>query len=270
MVFVFALLTMLSSYLVVFLFNTRTVFDGGISLGSGLNSSYFVVCILPWLFLIENRWVKTVFLFIAVAAVLFSMKRTSILVLGIQLLSYLLMMERKKGGIVAKILMGSVLFVGIYYIFMYISDTYLEGGVISRFEMVENDELGGRMAIWKILFQKYSESPFILQFLGHGCNAFIEDGGIRLTAHNDYFETLYDFGFLGVALLLLFIGYLISRVKRVFEYWRNLGVAYVMGLIAFVVIMMSSHLLFIHPCQIVFLTALWGYAIGASERKRTI
>ena len=261
---VFAILTMLSSFLVVALFNVRNIYAGGIELGGGLNSSYFVICLLPWLLLISRKYIKIAFIAVAVAAVLFSMKRTSMVVLALQLIAFLVL-RKERSGFISKLITSAILAVGIAYIFLYVSNTYLDNGIMARIEMTETDEMGGRSSIWRILMQKFEQSGLFYKLIGHGCNSFIEDSGIHLTAHSDYYEILYDFGIIGLILLLVIIISFIKKAKPLFKHDWNMGVSYIISLLAFLVIMSSSHLLFIHPCQIIFLSALWGYMIGVSD-----
>ena len=269
---VFSVLALLSSFLVVLLFNTRNVVEGGLGFTGGLNSSYFVICLLPWLVLVKKKGLRLALLTVAAVAVFLSMKRTALIVLALQLLFFFLLQGsgKTRRGAFSKIFLTVFSLMVLFYVFNYVSNTYLENGIQARFEMAENDDMGARPYIWGVLLEKYNTSPLFYKLIGHGGDSFMQEGGIELSAHNDYLETLYDFGIIGVALLILFIISLFLKIKKMMHNNKDLGISYLIGVIALVFIMFSSHLLYIHPCQVVFITAILGYAIGVNERNSRI
>lgn len=268
----FSILAMLASFLVMVLFNSRNVAEGGVGFTGGLNSSYFVICLLPWVFLIQKKRLKFVLLAVAIVAVFLSMKRTAIIVLALQLLLFFIFngVGKTRRGAFRKLLITGASLLVLFYIFTYISSTYLDNGIQTRFEMAEDDDMGGRPFIWGVLLEKFDNSSFFYKLIGHGADSFLQDGGIELSAHNDYFETLYDFGILGLSFLIFFIISLFMKIKNVMRYNKERGTSFTLGVVALVVIMFSSHLLFIHPCQVVFVSAILGYTIGLNERYLNI
>jgi len=269
MVSVFSVLTILSSFLVVVLFNERNVAEGGVGVSSGLNSSYFVICLIPWVVLYPKKGIRLIIMSIAIVAVFLSMKRTALVVLALQLLIFFFFRKTKK-GIFSKFVITGVFLTALLFVFVFVSNTYLDNGIQARFEMAENDDMGGRPLIWSVLLEKFNNSSVFYKLFGHGTDSFFQDGGIELSAHNDYLETLYDFGIIGALFLLLFVIGLVIKIKSVLRYNRDLGVSFFVGVIALIFTMFSSHLLFIHPCQVVFLSAICGYALGVSDKYETI
>ncbi len=269
MVPVFILLLLLAICMTGMAFNALMISKGGLRAAS-FNAVYFVICLLPWVFLIDRKWLKLAIIFIAVIAVLFSQKRTAILALVLQMGVYLLAYFNSKKGVISKIIVIGTLSCCLIYLFQYVNDSYLDGGITSRFEGTENDDMGGRAIIWPILLSKYEDSSTFYKLFGHGCESFLSDGGIHLTAHNDYLETLYDYGLINLIVLLFIVAYFLLNIRHVFKYSIQYGIAYSASLIAFMSLTMSSHLLFIHPCSVVFVTSMLGYVLGKIERKRVI
>lgn len=261
---VFTLLIILSVIMTFRMFKAMMI-DLGALHALGFNAVYFVICLFPWFFLIEKRWLKMFIFFIAIIAVLFSQKRTAIVALILQLSICIISYLKTHKGLFTKIVMTIGLVIGLFGVFNYVNDSFLEGGITARFEKTENDEMGSRPMIWAVLLAKYDNSNLLDQLFGHGCESFLLDGGLQLTAHNDYFETLYDYGLISLIVLLVIIFYLMKFSRRIYIQDYQLGTAYLMSLIGFLPLTMTSHLLFIHPCQIVFITAMWGFSLSSID-----
>ena len=268
-IYLFASLAVFSAVMTFRLFNAFVYELGGVK-ALGFNAVYFVVCLLPWVFLIEKKWIKFGIIIFLCVAVLFSQKRTAIIALALQFVIYLLDSMRSPKNRFFKVVGAIILLVALVYAFNTVNQNYLNGGITKRFEMAETDDMGSRVAIWRDLIDNYLNSNVFYQLFGRGCESFLNYGKYHLTAHNDYLETLFDYGLISLIVLFVIVCCLLGRVKQTFTYDRILGVSYLSSLVAFLVMTMSSHLLFIHPCSIVFITAMWGYSIGSVEYNNKI
>lgn len=261
---VFVFLIVFSAIMTFRLFNAF-VFDNGGLVAMGFNAVYFVVCLMPWAFLVEKKWLKIALIALVSLAVVFSQKRTAIVALALQLLIFLITNLKTKKIFTIKLVGTIILAVVFVYAFISVDQNYLNGGVTKRFEKAESDNYGNRFMIWEDLFEKYDNSNVYYKLFGHGCESFRSSSRYHLTAHNDYLETLYDYGLVSLIVLFMFLVFLTGKIKRILNNNRQIGVAYLTSLTAFFTLTTSSHLLFIHPCAIVFITCIWGYSIGRVE-----
>lgn len=260
---VFVLLNVLAATMTFRMFDAMMFSFGGLK-AHGFNAVYFVVCLLPWVFLVQKKWLKIFLMVLLGVAVLFSQKRTAILTLAIQISVFVILNSNNK-NLFAKAITIIGLCIGGFYIFNTVNSQFLEGGITERFENIDSDNMGSRVLIWEDLLEKYANSPIIYQLFGHGCESFLEQGKYHLTAHNDYLETLYDYGLIMLIVLIIILVRLIRKIKPIYKNDSQIGIAYIESVIAFLVISMSSHLLFVHPCQVLFISAMWGYSIGITE-----
>ena len=194
----------------------RSIRDNG--LFSALNSGYYVLCLYPLVLLNPNKVKKVVATIFMVLVVLFSMKRGGYVVLGLALLFYLFFST--KLSVFKKILIISVT-VGALFYFIPIIDEVTYGTLTTRYEFSQNggDE-EGRSEMYPKVWKAVWASDILEQILGHGFNAVSNDKVVDGTAaHNDYLEFLYDFGIIGLILLLFYQWQLFLITRR--SYLQN-------------------------------------------------
>lgn len=260
----FTILSFLSIFFSYRFFLNKISYFGEIDL-TGSNYAYFVVCLLPWLLLMQKKKLRLLFIIIAGITILMSLKRTAIVALVIQILVIILFRESKKGffpRLVTTLVLGGMLYLIVYYV-----DNRLSGSILTRFERAETlDEYGSRPAIWAVVINYYNNSPLFYKLFGHGLGSVLKDCHMGLSAHSDFVETLYDHGLFGLALFISFIIAMFRNAINVYKRNKDLGIAFLTSLVALLVLSISSHLITIFPCQIVFLSAIWGYILGVYER----
>ena len=164
----------------------------------GLNSIYYIVLFFPMVFLMYGKKMRRLLATVIVLLTLASYKTTAILcVLCCSFIYYLI----QNNKIVQKfVLLPIVASVGILvsYLIAYkvlsidILKTYIEQNIL--------DGGNGRIEIWKKLLEIYFHGNVAQILFGSGF-----DGALRVlgrSAHNDFLEVLFDFGVVGLSLLL--------------------------------------------------------------------
>ena len=245
-----------------YVFNSRLSLLGFV--GDGVNISYFLVAMTPWIMLIsdDKKVLRNLLLIICAISVLASVKRTAIIAFILILFVYIVFSNsrrvsfQKLFGIVA-VAVFSV------FAFVYIDQTFLEGSVTNRF-LLFDDGMGKRDEIKVVSMSLYSQSDTFSQLVGHGYNSLIVDSPLDLSAHNDYIETLYDHGAIMLVLEILIV---IGLCNYMFKFFKNGDArfgALASRVIVFGIMSYSSHML-LYPYYFIFMTALWGYIVGLTH-----
>lgn len=114
--------------------------------------------------------------------------------------------------------------------------------VLGRFSELSSDGGSGRNIVWAKVLASFSNSDLKRKIFGHGINSVFQTvtiySDVRIKAHNDFIETLHDYGYFGLFLLIAFIAmlfkeqykkqikYIHSREKIVQEYLMGNLTAY--------------------------------------------
>jgi O-antigen ligase len=97
--------------------------------------------------------------------------------------------------------------------------------------------------------------------LGLGYNAVALSSSAFSSAHNDFLEIIYDYGFIGLILYILFI---IKIVKYNIILYKDSSIyaeGFSVSIILFLVISMFSHLI-LYQTYFFYLLIYWGIHIG--------
>lgn len=166
-----------------------------------LNSGYYVLFIYPLAMLNNNKIKRIISTALMLLVVLLSMKRGGYVSIGLALIIYGFFAS--KINILKKLLVVGVSVGTLLYLIPKIDEmTYGTLSTRLEFSLSGGDE-EGRADMYSRVWKAFSNSDFLSQLFGHGLNAVSID---KVTegdaAHNDYLEFLYDFGCIGLFLLL--------------------------------------------------------------------
>lgn len=230
------------------------------------NSSYYLLYFLPmFLLFLKEKYRRYIFLVVLVVVVL-SSKRAGLLSLLLGFLSYSYAYSRvkKTKGFIRIAILSLIL----YYAFILINN-YMGNIVIDRFETISEDEGSGRMEIWTVVWSMILESDFLHSLFGHGYSAVITDSGTGYSAHNDYLEVLYDFGWVG---LVLFIGVIVSwfvHAVKLMNLKLEIAPILMMAVFVFITSCIFSHIV-IYTLNFNLFTLFFGAFIGIEKRAYII
>lgn len=188
---------------------------------SGLNHAYFAILALPMCLLSKKKWISVVFSILTIYVALISMKRTGVIAMlgGVILFFFLSFIFSKNKRILKKrslfILVAFVLIAlcGLWLLMNGENRELLEF-LLSRFENIGTDGGSGRSDIYLAIIHKIASGSLFDFFFGYGGNRVIHDFSFHLTAHCDFLEVAYDYGFLALLLFVVIHGVL---VKKMFE-----------------------------------------------------
>lgn len=235
------------------------------------NFAYLPLLLLPYIFLQKNKKIRVICFSLVMISVFLSMKRTAIIAFVCAFLAIFLsniLREKKKN-----------MFMSVFYLLFVLAsfynvNSYLEGNVLYRFSNVVEDGGSGRTEIYSAVINRFFNLDFDSQLFGRGHNMVRMDRvfeinttkeRITLSAHNDFLEVLYDYGYVGI--LLYFV--LLFKISRLCLFWRNKNKEYYHALLtSFVIticVSLFSHLV-IYPTYFANLTLLW--AVMENERNK--
>lgn len=214
---------------------------------TGINGySYAIVWCFPLIFIFKRTATWYLVFGISILSVFYSIKRGAILSIVLATIAYYIsiMYQTKKIKYVRNLIFGLVaLFVGGYYAFIKNIDFYIQ-----RFD----DTTGsGRNILYAKIYKAWSSSDLTNILFGFGTNQTqvltksFSRGSRGIYAHSDWFQFLYDFGALGIFLIVFLHVYIIKLIRIGFKNKNSLTPVLVMiYIILFLVNIFSGQLIF--------------------------
>ena len=238
------------------------LFIGAISAADGKQSNaiFFPLLTLPWLACIERKYLRVLLLGVLTIAVLFSMKRSSIIVRSLVWVIYGCLAIRNERRKMVALLTVVILFVVGFFAFDIIDER--TGGMITeRLNREETNEGRNRLAIYEIVGEMQMNSSKLAWVLGHGHNGVWKNSPLEISAHNDIQEVLYDYGLIIMVLYLCLWWYVIKRSIYLYRIKSPYLFPYLSSLAIFVVMSLVSHLI-LYTSYFNFLVIFWGCIEG--------
>lgn len=249
--------------------------SGAGNIGQIIFLTYFCITTLPLvLILTNNRSYRNLSMVLAVLISTASTKRAGTLALILGLFIMLVVEAHIQGTlnqrwkkylkIMLLILMGTII------VF------YLENAgriqILDRFARLGDDGGSGRDVIWLIVLNAYHSSGLVQRLFGHGFQSvyyILRPGGFYRFAHNSYIEYLYDYGTVGLILLLVFIiALIVSTIDMV---RRKARFAPVMCLLLVISVFLGMFSYFFEESNIIMPVAVaYGVILGMDKKEKNI
>ncbi|SCJ37044.1 Lipid A core-O-antigen ligase and related enzymes [uncultured Clostridium sp.] len=142
--------------------------------------------------------------------------------------------------------------------------------VLQRLSNISEDGGSGRNLIWDNVIQNFKSSSTTEKIFGHGYQSVyyeLKPLGFDRLAHNSYIEYLYDYGYIGTALLVICF---ISIIRFSFKMLRrNDKSAAPLFYSLIVTLLLSVFSYFFEQSAIILPFAiLWGCCLGNSKRRK--
>lgn len=260
LVFCLMMLMMLVQYALIF--REQNIFLAH----SHLLVSYYMLYILPLIFLSKSKTVRIVFTLLATLAVVSSVKRAGLLALVLALLTYLFCwMYVSKRLKVTTVIFGLIGLTAFGFIVYLAGSSDENNNVFERFENLGDDNGSNRVLVWQTTASMIEKSSIDGYITGHGYNTVASDSPIGLSAHNDFLEVTYDYGLIGIVLyvfaIIATLLYLLKLLWAKSEYAPPLA----MLMVLYLSLSMMSHVIIYFFANIVLLTI--GYIAGNHERE---
>ena len=211
-------------------------------------SAYLLVWCLPLLLMANKSQLNSIFLALAVLAILLTVKRGAMIALGLSILSYGLVYIQVQQRLRAFLRIAG-LFCFLTIVFVYGLSLNWEA-IQLRFEDTSGS---GRDQMYSMLLDHWLDADFVNFVLGFGINSVQQYTGFMFSgisgrlgpyAHSDWVQMAHDFGLLGIGFLVwlhirvLLLIRLSYRIRH--PYTPSLAMGYV---ILFLVNIYSGHLM---------------------------
>lgn len=177
-----------------------------------VNAVYYLVMIIPFLLLFNNKVLKVLFISVISLLTIQSSKTTAILmVLFSILICFVLSGGTKRKNFL--MLLGSLIaFLAVFLLMLKFTDLNIRDIVSADID----DGGNGRFDIWRSILIRYKNGSIMEKLFGYGFNFSVSVTGF--SAHCDFFEIITSFGIIG---FLLFFSWFIFTAKKIVFHMRN-------------------------------------------------
>lgn len=249
--------------------------SGAGNIGQVIFLTYFCITTLPLvLILTNNRSYRNLSMVLAVLISTASTKRAGTLALILGLFIMLVVEAHIQGTLnqrwkkYLKIML--LILIGTIMVFYLESTGRIQ--ILDRFARLGDDGGSGRDVIWSIVLNAYHSSGLVQRLFGHGFQSvyyILRPGGFYRFAHNSYIEYLYDYGTVGLILLLVFIiALIVSTIDMV---RRKARFAPVMCLLLVISVFWGMFSYFFEESNIIMPVAVaYGVILGLDKKEKNI
>jgi O-antigen ligase len=127
----------------------------------------------------------------------------------------------------------------------------------------------GRTEIWQTVWRKFASSPFSEKLFGHGFHAVaykVMPLGYSRFAHNSWLEILYDYGMVGLGLIVILVLYFIVKTVKMIR--EKSAMSPVMGYTIVGMLVMATVSYFFEQSVIILpFCMVWGICVGSHYRN---
>lgn len=239
------------------------------------NASYSVLYFLPFMLCHKNKWLKIFFVFLTFTAILFSLKRGGFFAFLFALAIYLFIEEflvTKRNNKLKGLFIIVIAVFSISYLIAEFNQSN-EGILSDRIDTMVGTGGSGRMDIYESKLELISESSPVGFLFGHGyLSTQNDDPRIKLTAHNDFLEVLYDFGCVTLIFFILLYVSLIKHCKLMIVNKSRFAAPLACSIAIFFVNSMVAHIVIYFHYMMIF-ALFWGYLLAADkieQQKNTL
>lgn len=144
--------------------------------------------------------------------------------------------------------------------------------IYSRLKSITTDQGSGRIYIWSNVLKAFKGSEWEMKLFGHGYQAVyyrLKPFGVDRLAHNSFLELLYDYGYIGLSIFIVYFLSLVGKAVQAYKIKDSKTPAMLYTLLICIVFGMTSYL-FEESTIIVPIAIFWGCFVGENYRKREI
>lgn len=216
--------------------------------------SYYTLFILPLIILTCGNKRRIFFILFTTIVLTTSIKRGGIVAMVLGLSAYALVYITTTRKLKLSTFITAICSLALLItLFLTLADTD-ENNLIERFANMENDDGSGRKTVWSVVINLILNSDSLSFMFGHGYNAVSIDANVGISAHNDFLEIAYDYGFLGLAIyicaIISLIGMTVSHIIKRTQYAAVLS----MFITIYLTLSMFSHVVIYTWFNLIMLT----------------
>lgn len=262
----YMLFTVLSALLIV------KHLSGNGNVGGVIFSVYYCLTFLPITLLTTKKkeYRKTILLLVFFIITI-STKRGGLIAYVLGLVIYLIVNAHIQGDFYKKskkyirYIFFGIVSVGICFVIVNLFDI----PIIKRFSDLTDDGGSGRKAIWECVLESFDNSSEEIKTWGHGFQSVyynLKPFGSNRLAHNSYIEYLYDYGYVGLTLLLLLLICIVLETSKMIKE-KDFNAPVIAYSIVIAIVFGYVSYFFEQSVIILPISVLWGIVLGENKRK---
>ncbi len=223
-----------------------------------------------------NRKFNLFFLGFSFVIMIMTSKRSCIIVIAVGIITYYLIKAFVYGNNirsvinkVAKYVIAVLLIFAVLYFVM----LRFNPVIIERLNSMISGDTNGRDVLWESVINAYNSSPIDQKILGHGYHAFRLYNWGTLSqylggnlAHNDYLNTLYDYGIVGLTVYIIFLLCILKEFIWLFRTKNPIAPAYSFSVVMMLVLTFVSYL-GVESRIINYVAIFWGFCLANRKQN---
>ena len=236
-------------------------------------ATYYCMAFLPMLFMFYKNRVSVLFSGIVALLMLLTFKRSAFIIVVMGLFLYYVISISNQENAKKKIRRAGLFAIGIL-VFAFAGQFFIEKlnlNILVRLASVLDDGGSGRNRIWAQIIDCFSNSNWIEKWFGHGFHSVfyeVRPLGIARYAHNSFLATLYDYGYIGLSLVVIVVLKIIFSTISMIRHHDEGAPLMAYSLIPMLVLGLVSYF-FEQSVIILPLSILWGICMGSYFGKST-
>lgn len=180
-----------------------------------LGTSYYVLFLLPTLLLTPYKWLRYMGLFITGLVLFSSFKRGGVIAFVLGIIAYLFVKEILVERKFTRLLVFLIALIALFIILIFVDNAM--GNIISeRILNIREDGGSGRDQVWPTTWNMIKASDVQQLLFGHGYLAVLRDSPLKLSAHNDFLEVLYNYG------IVAFVPYVLLHIRLIQQVFASI------------------------------------------------
>ena len=242
--------------------------------GDAIFTTYYSFAFLPILFLTCSSKIAKLYSFIVMLVMLLTLKRGAFLIVFLGLGIYYFMVKYTDES--AKHQMRKYLsyFMGVLVLLIFVNYLIekLDLNILLRLQNSLEDSGSGRLMIWDEIIWEFTKSSFIEKVFGHGFHSVfyqVKPLGIARYAHNSFVETLYDYGIVGLILIIYTVVLLMKKSIEMLKIKSKLTPIMFYSLVPMLILGLVSYF-FEEAIIIIPISVVWGVCLGRFTREKNL
>lgn len=252
-------------YTLIKFFGSYSYYESGKQIA--LNNSYYAACVIPFFIRKRNKFGKFM-VGLALLIIFISNKRAGIIGTVLALVLYYLVNAKLSDSLnkaLKRLFVGFIVCI-VIYIFCVRLDSYYHLSVISRLYKILDDGGSGRSTIYKYVLDEISNSSIVSWLFGHGVSSINDMERSLSSAHNDFINVFYEYGFFAAFFLVIFYFSLIKcTVNMIRSKYINSDVFAFSVMISLVLSMFSANL--DNQSFSIVIASYWGTELGNWKKQ---
>lgn len=268
MIYAFLVIFLLSIFMVFLDFKVNEVVFEDADKLNGNNLFFFVLCALPFIFLVKHPLISSTLYLLSLAICVITLKRSAMIAMVCIALVYIysLLLHKKRKGAWKSIL--TIISVGVIGFSML--TTKLEGYLTRASQRIDNiseDEGSGRLPLYEDVISHMKRNHDLSAWvIGAGYGSIVATN--HTNAHNDALQMLYEFGIVGLMFYLWMLYIMFKKLLQLHKVKHEYFTAYATSAIIVIMLGLVSNLVVFYS-YFAFITFFWGAIDGYTQTNKT-